>query len=638
MYKSIFSLLVIGCLLSVGLEVMTVGQDITSPPSDALLQFTSHGHVLGFTGQSVYAATGSHAYRVSFVSATPTSPVAEGTVSDSRQIASLGRVTYPGLWDGITLIYDAPNGALLRSTYLLDPYADPAQIRLRYNTPAQIAGNGSLTLSYATGTVTESAPIAWQELDGEHRAVSVAFVQHTRDTVGFVLGDYDPSLPLSIDPSLTWNTFLGGAGEDLGLSIAVDAGGAVYVTGSSKAPWGDSPVRPHTGDGYYDAFIAKLDSNGELSWLTFLGAAQEDQGTAIALDASGEVYVIGFSYTSWNETPVRPHTDDTEVDTFIAKLNKTNGELTWHTFLGGEDVDIGNAITVNDTGEIYAIGQGSARWGGEIDPIRDHSEDHLDAFIVRLDSNGELSWYTFLGGTGPDIGSAIAVDGSRVYGTGYSYYAWGDSPVRPFSTYDNEDAFVVKLDKDSGELTWHTFLGGRGDDMGHDIAVDGSGALYVVGDSEFPWPEEPVRPFSHYADCFVAKLNNDDGELTWHTFLGSDLFDRGTGIFANRDGVVYVTGTSSGTWESPLDPFSGYIDAFVAKLTRDGALTWNTFLGEGGRDVGVGISMDGMGNLYVVGYSTETWGSPVNAFTNGTDAFVFKFKDFYKYVFPIFFQ
>jgi len=188
----------------------------------------------------------------------------------------------------------------------------------------------------------------------------------------------------------------------------------------------------------------------------------------------------------------------------------------------------------------------------------------------------------------------------NVYVTGRSDATWG-SPVRPFA--GEWDAFVAKLDG-SGVLQWNTFLGGSSEDRGYGIAVDTSGNVYVTGYSYATWGS-PVRPFAGEWNAFVAKLDGS-GALQWNTFLGSSG-DHGYGIAVDTSGNVYVTGYSRATWGSPVRPFSGWWDAFVAKLDGSGVLQWNTFLGSSDDDdFSNAIAVDTSGNVYVTGYTTDS--------------------------------
>jgi hypothetical protein len=378
--------------------------------------------------------------------------------------------------------------------------------------PVQVESDGGLALRYATGLMRESAPVAWQEIGGQRLPVEVSFrliapetiVNHSpvlsaaegskiqSQQVGFSLGAYNPAYPLTIDPDLTWHTFLGGSNRDYGHSIAVDGSGNVYVAGESYTTWG-SRVRPHQGD--YDAFVAKLSSSGALQWNTFLGGSNRDFGDAIAVDGSGNVYVAGSSHATWG-LPVRDYSGD--YDAFAAKLSSSGG-LQWHTFLGGSVDDGGDSIAVDGSGNVYVAGESDATWGS---PVRDYSGEY-DAFAAKLSSSGGLQWHTFLGGRGYDYGHSIAVDGSgNVYVAGESDATWG-SPVRDYS--GDYDAFAAKLSS-SGGLQWHTFLGGSYRDFGHSIAVDGSGNVYVAGSSHTAWGS-PVRDYSGDYDAFAAKLS-----------------------------------------------------------------------------------------------------------------------------------
>jgi hypothetical protein len=592
-----------------------------------MLQFTSGGHVLGFAPDNVLVSNGTYALRVEFVQANAVTPQAPAAAGDPVQpgrpaegdaAPALAQVTYPNLWPGISLAYDTGDG-IARSTYTLEPGANPAAIRLRYNAPVQIEDDGSLSIAFETGVMRESAPLAWQEISGARIPVDITFRlvkqsghnPNVGPNVGFSLGRYNPAYPLNIDPTLTWNTFLGESSKhDYGYGIAVDNSGNVYVVGQSGASWG-SPERAYTGDD--DAFAAKLGSDGSLTWNTFLGGSSGDYGYGIAVDGSGNVYVVGQSGASWG-SPERAYTGG--ADAWAAKLG-SDGSLTWNTFLGGSGSDEGRGIAVDGSGNMYVAGHSDATWGSS--PVRAYTGNN-DAFAAKLGSDGSLTWHTFLGGSGTDYGYGIAVDGSsNVYVAGYNYATWG-SPVRAYT--GNNDAFAAKLGSD-GSLTWNTFLGGSSYDYGSGIAVDGSGNVYVVGYSYATWGSSPVRAYTGDYDAFAAKLGSD-GSLTWNTFLGESNYDEGRGIAVDGSGNVYVTGYSEATWGSPERAYTAGYDAWAAGLAGDGSLTWNTFLGGSSGDYGYGLAVDGSGNVYVTGHSRATWGSPVRAYTNRADAFAAK--------------
>lgn len=128
-----------------------------------------------------------------------------------------------------------------------------------------------------------------------------------------------------------------------------------------------------------------------------------------------------------------------------------------------------------------------------------------------------------------------------------------------------------------GGLIWNTFLGGTGDDWSTAMASDSSGNVYVTGGGDDTWGS-PIRPHSGGNDVLVARINKD-GYLLWNTFLGGSAADGALAIAVDASGEVYVAGTSDMTWGSPVRAYSGKGDAFVAKLSANGALLWNTFLG-----------------------------------------------------------
>lgn len=228
-----------------------------------LEQFASRGDVLGFDSDGYYVSNGTYALRVHFVDAQPVAPIADGAASGSsdEKAPPLSRIDYPELWPGIRVTYDAPSGGIARSTWTLQPGADPSAIRLRYNQAVTIAEDGSLGVGLETGRMNESRPVAWQDVDGIRQPVDVAFAQLDEDCVGFRLGAYRRDLELIIDPTLSWSTFLGHpeGRDDSAQDIVVDSGGNVYVLGASDGPWG-SPIIPFSGE--HDAYVAKLSAGG----------------------------------------------------------------------------------------------------------------------------------------------------------------------------------------------------------------------------------------------------------------------------------------------------------------------------------------------------------------------------------------
>jgi hypothetical protein len=163
-------------------------------------------------------------------------------------------------------------------------------------------------------------------------------------------------------------------------------------------------------------------------------------------------------------------------------------------------------------------------------------------------------------------------------------------------------------------LSWNTFLGGPADDFAYSLALDSNGNIYVVGTSTASWGT-PIRAYSAGYDCFVAKLSSN-GTLLWNTFLGGPWgTDYGMAIGVDTWGNIYVSGESYETWGAPIREFSTGRDEFVAKLSPGGELIWSTFLGGAGDDANNSMAVAPNGDCYVVGSSTASWGSPVRPFS-----------------------
>ncbi len=579
------------------------------------LRFTSNGHLLSFREGGILVAAADHVLDIVWAGNRPvsprTDPEADGTGMAGECATVLKKVVYPGIWDGVDAVFERGSG-ILKSSYRIAAGAGPeavARIRLHSNRPVRIAADGGLIYDFAAGSMRETAPLAWQETGAGRKPVPAAFRVSGDGEIGFTVGPWEAGAPLVIDPELTWTTFLGGSGTDQCRSLAVDAAGNIFVAGYSTASWG-SPVRAYVYG--TDAFVAKLDSSGNLLWNTFLGGSGSDYAYSVFVGADGYVYVAGSSDAAWG-SPIRSFTY--LDDGFAAKLSG-DGTLVWNTFLGASNSDYAYAIAADSGGNVTVAGQSYSTWGS---PVRAYSAA-CDGFVAKLNSAGTVTWNTFLGGSGNDyIHYGLALDGSgNIFVAGTSAAAWG-APLRAYTASD--DAFAAKLDT-SGNLLWNTFLGGSGSDYGLDIALDAGGNIYLSGTGDAAWGS-PIRAYTGDADAFAVKLDAGGG-LLWNTFLGGSGIDYGYSVAVDGSGNVYVGGHSSAAWGTPERAYTSGYDAFAAKLDVGGALLWNTFLGGSGDDYGYAVAVDGIGNVYLGGYSGASWGTPVRAYTSGNDAFAAK--------------
>lgn len=411
-----------------------------------------------------------------------------------------------------------------------------------------------------------------------------------------------PKIVKMADPIPSWNTFLGGSDSDHATELIVDDDGNMYVVGSSASSWGE-PISPFIPYCCGSSYLAKLDSSGNLIWNTFLGVLTN--GRDISLDGAGNIYVVGEASTTWGN-PVHPFSPMDYDNAFVAKLDP-DGNLLWNTFLGDNEQTDGFNITVAPNGVTYITGHSYGTWGT---PLRTFTGTQGDAFVAKLDASGNLVWNTFLGSNSSDSGYGIEMDGSgNVYAVGLSQSSWGN-PRRAFrGVYDS---FVAKLTS-SGTMVWNTFLdlGMYGNANMSQIAVDVSGNSYIAG--SYGWNSN---------DAHLTKLDMD-GYFVWRTNLGTSAHDDyGYDVAVDNNGNSYISGSSKSTWGNPVHAFNTNNNAngFIAKLTADGKLAGSTFMDHG---VG-GITIDQDENIYGVGYSATTWGNPVRPYTDNGDGFVTK--------------
>jgi Beta-propeller repeat len=530
-------------------------------------------------------------------------------------VPTFARVRSRDVYPGIDLVYHG-RAHEMEYDFVVAPGADPGPVRLRFDgaRSVRVDEEGDLVVALEAGEVVQRAPRVYQDADGTTKAVAGRWVVQGPREAGFAVGEYDAGRTLVIDPVLSYSTYLGGSDDDQGYAIAVDAAGSAYVTGYTRSV--DFPtVGPSQGNRPgNDVFVTKFSPDGaSVVYSTYLGGADDETGFGVAVDASGSAYVAGFTSSTDFPTSSAFQTDQGGDDAFVAKLSPAGNGLTYSTYLGGGDLDIGFAIAVDTAGSAYVTGTTLSTNFPTQDPYQSGPVVQNEVFVTRLAPSGSaLAFSTYLLGNGGDIGSGIAVDGQ-----GHAYVT-GTTSSTNFPTTNpyqldqpGDDAFVTKLDPSGTSLAFSTYLGGSGDDSGNGVAVDGAGSAYVTGATDsaaFP-TASPYQGDQPGVDAFVTRLAPTGDSLVYSTYLGGDGADVGHGIAVYGSGSAYVVGDTTSTdfpVEEPLHAYQGLKDAFLTRIGSSGtALVYSTYLGGKSDEEAHGVARDGVGSAYVVGFTSS---------------------------------
>ena len=299
--------------------------------------------------------------------------------------------------------------------------------------------------------------------------------------------------------------------------------------------------------------------------------------------------------------------------------------LLYSTYLGGSGADSAGGIAVDSAGHAFIIGATSSTNFPTASPLDATLGGTSDVFVMKLSSDGHsLVYSTYIGGSGNDSGSDIAIDSSGnafITGTASS----GFPVVAPIQNKvgGDTDAFIAKINPAGSALVYSTFLGGRLDDSGSDIAIDASGSAYVTGttaSTNFPLLNPIQGSNAGSDDVFVTKVNAAGTAFVYSTYLGGINSDSGFGIAVDSLGNAHITGTTFSPNFPTANAFqpnrAGGWEAFVTKLNATGnGFIYSTYVGgsiveffDFGED-GRAITVDADGNAYVTGV-TDTFDFP----------------------------
>ena len=516
-------------------------------------------------------------------------------------IKSYSRVKVEGIYPGIDLVYYG-SGASLEYDLEIAPGADTRLIRMRF--PGAVGmrtdSSGDLVIKMLGGEVRQRRPQVYQVVEGVRQPLEARYlVGHGREVALLIEGKGAGRWPMVIDPVLELSTYFGGASVDTANGVAVDSQGAVYVVGStSSADLLTKPGVVNPGGfavGTFYAFVAKFETaNTRLLYCTIFGgnflpgtstAPAHNSGNGIAVDSSGNAYVIGT--TDARDFPTTPGAFQPALarglDAFVVKLNPQGSALSFATYLGGsestlsfyQNQDFGLGIAVDSMGSAYVTGVTNSSdfptTSGVVKPV--NSERCVtgefgpilfctDAFVTKLNPAGTaLVYSTYLGGGGDDAGAGIAVDSAgNAYVVGSTSGGIPATAGAAQSAYGGSgDGFVAKLNGDGSSLVYATFLGGPGTETAAAVAVDDAGRAYVTGSSTsttLPVSATAPQAISHSQVFFKST----DGGGSWQP--------ASTGLLSNAE--VYRVAVD------PADPAKIYAAAGGLCTSSDGALTWNS--------------------------------------------------------------
>jgi len=395
-----------------------------------------------------------------------------------------------------------------------------------------------------------------------------------------------------LDPqgNLIWAKQLGQVQGTLGFSIALDSLMNVFVAGEFLSTQDFDPG-PGTynlraaSEGFFDAFILKLDSTGTFVWARRFGAALDENINSICTDSQGNIYLTGDFAVSVDFDPgPGSHilTSSGNEDAFVCKLS-SSGNFMWALSMGGIEEDKGNSITIDKESNVYVLGEYQSTVDLNTGPATDSSTalGGSDIFILKLEPTGEYIWSKHIGGGHTDYGMSMKADKS---GNLFLLGAFLDSAdldpgpgIQMLTSTGYSDVFVSRLDT-SGNLIWVKQFGSTQVEFGHDIDVDANGNVYSIGYFRSSIDFDPgsgtfiLSTSSTYdTDVFISVLDID-GNFVWAERMGGTGSDYGRSIAVDLVGNIYGCGFFNGAASFHSEPSifllsAGWNDCFIVKYT-----------------------------------------------------------------------
>lgn len=452
--------------------------------------------------------------------------------------------------------------------------------------------------------------------------------------------------------AVQWAKAMGSSGSNWGFGLAVDDGGNVISTG-----WfmGTVDFDPGTGTanrssvGDEDVYVQKLDMNGNFLWAVSFGGTGSDRGYDITTDDQGNVYLSGNFTGTVDFDPgigVFQRSAQGNWDAFVLKLD-FQGNFEWARTFGGGSADYGYAITYSDSGFVYTAGmfQSTVDFDPGTSVLNRSSAGGFDIFVHKMTTSGAFVWVQTMGGSANDFAYSIQTDeAGRVYHGGYFAGTVDFNPgsgILQQTSQGGNDAYVQQLDP-AGNHNWTRFFAGTGNIFLHNLRYDGFDGIYASGNFQLSVDFNPGAAVNMHSsngsfDAFVVRLDTA-GQYSWSRTFGGLSNDLAVAAAPDRQGNINVGGLFS--LEVDMNPGAGTLlkasnggyDVFVSKFNQSGNLLWNVCFGGPGNDETWEVAADLVGNIHTTGPFMQTVdfdpGAAVLSYTSqgSTDIYVHKIR------------
>lgn len=475
------------------------------------------------------------------------------------------------LWDGIDLVYYEKDG-FLKYDLMLQAYADPALIKFQLNhTKGQYIKNGNLFIKTTVGEVQEMKPYAYQIINGNKVEVKCNYVLNKNIVSYKLYSDYNPSLPLVIDPQIIFSTFSGSAGDNWGTTATYDNLGNAYGGGilfNQTYPTTFGAYQTNLA-GNCDVAITKYNPTGTaMLFSTLLGGQLGEIPYSMVVDDNNNLVVMGTtgsanfpttagsfdntfnggpSFGMWqagiNGGFYASYTSGS--DFFVSKFSANGTQLLASTFVGGSNNDGFNTagglnfnygdnlrgeVLTDSNNDIYVISTTRSTDFPTVNAFQNaHGGGSQDAVVFKLNTNlSSMLWSSYYGGAGEDAGYGlqIAANGSVYFcgGTNSSTISGMNGILT--QNQGGVDGFVVRCPATGGSIQHATFIGTSDYDQCYFVQLDSQGDVFLFGQTEGNYPISPPTGQTIYSHAngslFFHKLNATLNQSSWSTRFGTN--------------------------------------------------------------------------------------------------------------------